>query len=936
MHSNNNNGRYYNSPRRPSTSTDWSNEPLRRLIAVNGYYHHQQPNYSSIASCVPSAPLIEDSLPPPYTDEMSNHNHNNNSPKHYHRPKHSPHYHGHHSHHKLNARAMPVANYRQWEVNQMIEPTPLPPSTTVRFVIVVVIQGEQRNYSFFYFIISSEFTPLLENFTKKFMESQTHAYPNSTQSRLASQELLYVYQKHQQRHQQAAFNPDLEDSYSDMSMDSSFEASTMDTTATIPANANGLGGAMPTSKLGSRLYLFYNAFSWYFVNLTLLVSLMSFSAGMLIQPGIYAIFLALFRAGRKKKTSYVTDLLIIGSMQLVVSIVTTICGLVLLYATCRTLDILRRRLHGSYQQYHPKSVARSIFAWFIITYEHIVAETLGTFFSRLLALLMVVYLFLSSLVYILLVKDMFDMLLASLKLWNVEGEFCEHRWWLNHDLITTVWLLTFTLLIVGIKSLHTVTRRLLQRIFSFAFIKRCATLVGFVFVIYFTFFVVYVYVNAVGNEQHLSKFNRSQLYIAPTPTTTSNGQHQSMELNWFLIIASLPLLVMPFHMHELIIFILFSNANHSAISRTTKWSRTNSIGKYPAMLDDRQIIYESNIDKREEALPPQLFVHRQQQNYGTVPLQPPLPSAPPVESSMATTAAATPFFRQISDDLVFKVWSFRRIRNLFIAAWLVNLVLNVSVNALAYLTSYRHQHDSKTNNLHQDTILPPSSIASIELNFLVNYFHTNRTSDEDYYLLVVALVLLLLKTSFTYLLLTFRGLLAYQHLTGNDAAAVSTAERSMMTSAIGVYGEDQRLRSGLCSNGLMFITPFFLWNCLVLLGSIALEVTKETFASLHLIILAIGWLSIFLLFIYPALLLIYLSWQSTRKRRGRARHGHGGLWSRAVRFPKFSFILGLAIFAVGLSSLVTWIYAYDNDDAGLISLVPSVNLPNASDLFCSS
>lgn len=151
MNDNNNNKCYLNAPRRPPTSTDWSNDSLRRVIGVNRYYE-QQPNYSSISSFVPSAPPLEESLPPPYTEETSNpddnnNNNDNNSPKRCHHHKQS-HHHRHHSHlHHLNARALPVANYRQWEVNRMVEPTPLPPSATVRYV--VIYKSKQTKKLFF-------------------------------------------------------------------------------------------------------------------------------------------------------------------------------------------------------------------------------------------------------------------------------------------------------------------------------------------------------------------------------------------------------------------------------------------------------------------------------------------------------------------------------------------------------------------------------------------------------------------------------------------------------------------------------------------------------------------------------------------------------------------------------------------------------------------
>lgn len=743
-------------------------------------------------------------------------------------------------------------------------------------------------------------------------------------------------------------------------------------------DSGGGDGSWETNSsiyVSHRLYRLYCRVSWYFVNITLLVSLMSFNFGMLVQPRIYAFFLPFIKSLlRNGKELQLIDIVIISVIQLVLATVAICSTLILLYSTCKVLNTLRKQAQLKCE--HISLASYNLLTCSIISYEKIACETLGVFMSKLLALVMTLYMFAVSIVHVVLLKNMFDMALSSIQFSHIASLFCSHQWYLNDDLIVAFWTIGCILLFVGIISMRSTTKNFLQKITSLSHIKKFATSIGFVFVIFFTTFIVYLFVKPskgapstmklFHNATDHTHFNYPKLLFLnflPTDPSQLNDRLGWIENNLFMFFAILPLLLTPFHLNDIIITLLFNSQKTKPLVKSCKahlaaveaaaasesrapsivppvrsyqdylpiyeevdsvsglypvstaevWSRQNRNPFMPARLGLASApMYSSN----QLSHPWNSYAH---QSAGFLPLAP-----PPLRSSSALgnlmEIQPTPLFR--CEEYIISAWSFTKMALTYLIAMVIVCTINIVVNYMALQTHASSPSSpvfAPTNLPTSAPIIPPQwpSMFSIELNFLSRFFVRRLTLSDttQYHLFLIAMALLICKTTFTLLLIIFRGLLSLRHLTTTTSTS-----------------DEHNLYSGLCWNSVVYTSPFMIWNYLALICAFVIEFYPSW---LHVNLLLIGWLSLFTLFIYPGLLLAYLSFRTLNKKRCIRAMAEiaDAIAFKSVGWPKLSLIAAMVCCLVGVVLLIFGPYSYAH--GGLVNVIHFINAANSSSLFCN-
>lgn len=799
---------------------------------------------------------------------------------------------------------------------------------------------------------------------------------HSSASQLVPPELLVLCQ------QQSPYNPNF-DSVSTTSSNSSFTSEySRPNSANHTASSASCGILLPSSWAHLR---------WFTGNFIFLATLLSFNLGMLISPQFYSNFFLVFqnhnltssqiRDNQKFLNPIFIDLLIASLMQVVLTLIATGSGLILIYAACKVLATLRKRFQLSVK-YRIHLSNQTPFPWFFITFERIAYETLGAFFARMLSFILTVYLFAVSVLYVIVLSDYLDMLLSLVTYDQIRQLFCEqHAWYLSHDFVISIWLSAVVLVTFGVNSF----RRHNKHKTSLGLLKSMAAFVGALSVTYVICIVIYVFAHSDISSQSGQRFVKAHrmLFSSPSSSSSSNSDNglvclkpnstfdwTCLDKNWILLISSVPLLIMPFHLNELLITLLFaSKQNQPLPDRPTAVVPAATV--VSAVTTQQQQVPSSSA---MSGLNSPAVVQSDRHPLATAPSNgstlPSFPRRAPLESdsrhlawgqqptltmlddavigetprqeanSLNPQSASEPVMQLTSLSSLFSrpLHSFTSVRNLFVSVTFFVCLLNIAINAFVYISAFNAV--VSLNDVH--TLIPvrirerlekadDDRLPLLDFNFLRNYLHFLAPSTSEgkqdsskqalkRYLLIGASLCLLLKTTLTYLLLAFRATLAHRTMTtGTKRDAFSGL----------------RPRSGRALSSFLFISPFLAWNFFVLLFSLFVERSQTL---LHLVLLVIGWLGCFLLFIYPALILLHFSLQSLQKNSLALTSSYAllSVAFKPLRWAKSCFLLGLCLLSVGLFYLVFWLYAYfQTAKSTEMSILPLIAHSNSSLLYCS-
>ncbi|KAJ6216500.1 hypothetical protein RDWZM_007657 [Blomia tropicalis] len=616
--------------------------------------------------------------------------------------------------------------------------------------------------------VSSEITPLLEDFTRKFVDSQI-SIPNSQQmngstSQHVPPELLVLCQ------QQAPYNPNFDDSFSTNSSNSSITMSQC-------SHRNSFEQSKFCGLFSTTHY------RWFVGNFILLVSLMSFNIGMNLSPSIYSTILLqpITQTNVTNSNSApIIDLFVSTLFQTILALMVGVSSLMLLYSACKVVINLRKRFQQSIK-YRIHMSNRTSLPWFFITYERIVYETLGSFFARTLSLLLFIYLFGLSTIYVLILSDYLNIFMSLLPYGGISNLFCETKvWYLNHNVVITVWLSAIVLIAFGFSSF---CRNKYSS--SLIWLKILITFIGFISVIYLIFTIVYTFVDVQSSQD-----DDGDDVVGKNSNTDFN-----FNLNWnnieqkgIMLFSSVPLLIMPFHLNEFLITLLFApkrkhlnqerllttstmasrNQTSTIFSRSNPTIPTSSTNQRR----DSDVISEAISSNNRKRAPLRDHDETHWEHLEHVVL----------DDTTIADVANNPMMmeenhtnlKSLSNFFDSPSLSFSSVRNLYLLVTFIVLLLNTVFNSFAYLLTTNM--DSHFNESRQEFETKSKRLVfSVDLNYLQDYLHkieVNQSNEDNQSwqqtLLLIAVGALLLKITFVYLLLTFRGILAHQTLTSNN------------------------------------------------------------------------------------------------------------------------------------------------------------------------
>lgn len=779
---------------------------------------------------------------------------------------------------------------------------------------------------------SCEYTPLLEDFTDKFIESQMaltgpNQLVNLSQSKYVPQELLYICQ------QQVPFNPnvipasDTSSVSSKSSLDNSLEFDQLDSSE-------------PFEETGCVYYMtrMWNKFCeacWCFKQLLLLVTLMSFNFGMCLTPQIFIDFFSMSHNNPLKRASadhsLLFDLICLILMQILLSSLATISGMILLYSASNVIDLLRRRIKFSIKyQLNIGNNLISAYWWTMLTFERIVYETLGICCSKILALIIILYTFCMSSVYVLLLDDYVNMLFATLATFPITSTFCRFQDIFSHQVLVSVWTTLVIVLLIGLASfwLSKIEPQSIAYLFLLSMLKNIAIVIGFCSMVYITFCVVYFYYQNVTQ----TTFGYTQRQSTLLKMMCINVQHDStfdwnclQSKNWLLLFASLPLLIMSFHMNEMLVMLLYSSYNRQYYQQLFETGLTQETLR-PAISSSESLRASINhrktaATKRTSLLAQSLDTTRYSSldSIGTYPTMPSssLTDSPGMALSVPRRQQSIqpPLFYLTSLN-AFKHYpfyaSFATVRNLYILASFIICILNIVVNVYLYMSTFDIRNKSSPKS---------TKIYFLQLDFLHRYLYNAFTETRMQYLCLGVVVMLLLKTTITFVLVTFRGIISLYCLF--EGKASRTTNRITNTN---------HTRSNF-----QFVAPFLAWTFLSLLLALWMEYHTETLQS---VIWTVAFLGIVILLLYPAMLILYFSVRTLAKRSSIATTlTFVSVSFKPIRCPKFFSILGIVFLVTGLFYLVFWLFTLTHNDTthhqSLLSFIPLIEPINSRTVLCN-
>lgn len=800
---------------------------------------------------------------------------------------------------------------------------------------------------------STEYTPLLEDFTRKFVESQLSTTVPSNQqvhgsnSQLVPPELLVLCQ------QQSPYNPN----FDSISTNSSTSSLTMSEFSRRNSASTGLPSAtcslLPAGRCSHQ--------RWFASNFIFLFTLLAFNFGMLITPQFYSSFFLVFLNSSSTDTGHPRnilffDLIISSLIQVLLMLLATGSGLILIYAASNLGTTLRKRFQLSLKyRIHVSNLTP--FPWF--TYEQIVFETLGAFYARLLSLILTAYLFGLSTLYVITLYDNLDMLLSLVTFDRIRQLFCDQQvWYLNHDFLVSIWLTICVLICFGVNSF----RRQGKHHASLSLLKQLVSLFGFSAVVYLTFIVIYIFLTSNPSSQGHAR-NAKRMYSPPSSDklvclkADSTFDWACLNKNWILLISSVPLLIMPFHLNELLITLLYASQHNQQLPReasptvettavfpsnqpaSTNGAATTTNHQGPNSTSARRAAHRGT-DRHLAGATFQHIPHRLNFGRQVEQVTEPMMLDDTIISPLLSESPSATRLTSLSSLFSRPLHSFASVRNLFVTVTFLACLLNIAVNVFVYISAYNTatSFEDETElgpvrellspRLHSRSP-PRENLLSLDLNFLRNYLHVLEPTSEgkpdgkqsfQRYILIGASVFLLLKTTLTYLLLVFRATLAHQTLTSGMKNG-------------NPFGDS---RSGRCLSSLLFTSPFLVWNLLVLIFSLFLERSPSL---LHFLLLVTCWLGCFLLFVYPGFILLYFSFQSMRKNSLVFTSSYAllSVVFKPLRWAKSCLLAALCLVVFGLCLLALGPYAYySSSSTTLLSILPLITHANSTSLYCSS
>ena len=771
-------------------------------------------------------------------------------------------------------------------------------------------------------LFSSEYTPLLEDFTDKFIESQLsisgpNQLVNLSQSKYVPEELLYICQ------QSLPVNPnrissDATSLSSVSSLDDSYEFDQIDS----PESS--------TYVYFLQLWQRFCYYCWCAKQLVLIISLMSFNFGLCFTPQIYINFFSMSHQKRTtlQNTPFWFDMICLALAQIVLSLLATICGLILLYSASNVINLLRRRIKFSIKyQLNTSPNLVSIYSWTILTIERIFAETFGTFCSKILALIMIIYLFAMTSIYLLILDDYVNMFFESLSHFEINNFFCKHQTFFNHQVLLPIGIALAILAIVGAKSnkLSKIRPKSISKLFLLSNLKNIASVVGLICLIYATFCVVYFHYQDFHSKSidvDSSQISFIQKFLPKkTLLNISFDWNDLSNKNWLLLLASVPLLIMPFHINDILVMLLYSSYSRqyynqlfeSGLTRETLLKSLSTLnGKRPITPNENRLLSElSSRQYPSSDTFPQSHLYRdfltedQSAPSATVSQMDVAPSVPPVQLSIS------PPILYLTSLNAFKHFPFfstyQSVRDLYILASVISCLLSIVINAYVYMSTF----DS------DNTV--SAKVYFLKLNFLRQYLKDAMTNDTMRYLTIIAVALLSLKTIITYILLVFRGILSL-----NCFFEISPSRPKQITDS------EQ-------GSSFQFVTPFVVWSCLSLLFALFME---YNYNLLQITIWTATLLGLIILMLIPSILLLYFAKRSLCKQNigSNMVPNTCSILFKPMRCAKFFFTTGLLLLVLSIFFISFWIYTYFYTNAvqhqSLLSMIHLIEPVQNTTLSC--
>ena len=823
--------------------------------------------------------------------------------------------------------------------------------------------------------VSSEYTPLLENFTERFINrsqgpvlgvgvidttttsSSSAMTTTTTNSNLAPQqsistvispvvppELLLIH------YQQSPFNPNLVES--DISSFSSFDGDNNN----VQNEHNQRGQQIPSSPIiewtngcFTKFRIYFCQTFWYLSQTILIISLIAFNFGSTFVPSIYSSLVITSNFSGHTNTSHtnrlvVFDFFALTTIQLSMAILSLIGSLILLYSASRVIHRLRRRVHlrnlkqitrtatnnlvqslssATAMATTNEKISDSELTTTIMTTEMIVFETLGSTMARTFSFIMLLHQFCLCSIYVHLIYDYFDMLISSsvsilssewIDYLDINGE---RKWYLNHLVVGSIWLTLIVVIVVALATTSFVWSRRRRdwrtiqytRLFLLWIIKISGIIIGFIFIIIITFVGIHLYLKQnlqINNEILLNKINitnQSSIGYVPNPVPVFD----TFLNDWYIsLFGAIPLLLMPFHLNEILIMLMYSRYDYHYYRRRLQISDN----------DDNDGIYGQNNangdnynDGDQQQRRRLITAQQQMMNYQTIHRypdilsgirSPPLPSQPPApitnEEScdpLLYLASIQSMNRSVISSFFFR--SFSTIRNWFIIIIFFIFLFQIIMNIFYF-------HSIDTNIMINST--------RIELNFIRSYLN-----EKSPYVMAISIVLLL-NATISYLLMLFRGKLSQDWL---------------------LYGQQQQQQQqSIREKRFHFWTPYIIWNCLALIISLALEYSQK---FLQIQIWLIGSTTIVHLLFFPSMLLIYFAAKTIRSSSSSSlplstnSNNNGNSNSnrqesimqrfRPLRWPWIFLFISLFLLATTITYLIFWIYGYwyDESDFGYFNRI---------------
>ena len=775
--------------------------------------------------------------------------------------------------------------------------------------------------------VSSEYTPLLENFTERFINRSQGPVPGSivdttsvsstittstaTNNNLAPQqsvtvipspvvppELLLIH------YQQSPFNPNLV--ASDISSLSSYSNGDDDAQNDHNQPRSRMVGISDGCYSKFRLYCCQTF--WYLSQTILILSLIVYNFGSTFVPSIYSslVITPNFVHANTSHSQMVTfDFFALTTVQFTMSLLALIGSLILLYSASRVIHRLSRRVHLRNLKQISRSATSNFAQLFsstavstnetisdsestttIITSEMIIFETLGSTMARIFSLIMLIHQFCICSMYIHLIYDYFDMIILSSESilssdWiNYLGINSDRKWYLDHLVLGSIWLTLMVSIIVALATTSFIWSRRQQdwqtiqftRLYLLWILKILAIMIGFITIIILPFVGIHIYLRQnlqMNKKIQLNKSiaNQSSIGHIPNPFPPFD-----LCMNdWYAsLFGAIPILLMPFHLNEILIMLMYSRYDYQYYRRRLQifdngeefgQNDNNSEQQRHLLISDQQHAMNSNYQSirypdasvsrsspiiTEESGDPLLYLASMQ--------------------SMKRSSVSSFFFR-----------SYSSIRNWFIMIAFFILLFQVFMNIF-----YFHPIDTKIIN---------STV--IELNFIRSYLN-----EKSIYVMVASIVFLL-NATILYLLMLFRGKLALDWLR---------------------YGQKYGQKSVFVTR-FNFWTPYIIWNCLALIISLALEYLQR---FLQIQIWLLGLTTLIILLLYPSMLLMYFAAKTLRSStlnnttNNTNRQESISQRFRPLRWPWFFLFISIFLFSTTMTYLIFWIYGfwYDEKDFG--------------------